>query len=409
MNAIVDFSCHAASLPRTDEVLSLLLPCLVPAREIETVALVEAAGRILAGRAEATLDAPPCDRSAMDGYAFRFGDGGPLRMRGRALAGRPYAGAIAPGECVAIATGGMIPDGCDTVAMREHCELTAIGVSVSARAAGANIRRRGEDFRAGDTLLQAGTRIGARQIALLAAAGLESVTVHARLRIAIPSMGDELAEAVPDGIRDANRPMLQALCIANGFEVTDLGILPDSRERLAEVLARAAANHDVVLTTAGTSAGDEDHVRGALMDCGGRLLIAGAAIKPGKPVSFGQIGGALCVALPGNPVAAYVTFLVLGLPLLRHLSGRTASATPWYRIEAGFSHHKKTGLREYLRVRLAHRRDGTLCAERCGNDSSAALASLAAGDGLIMLAEDQCEIGDGELVPFASFQALETA
>ena len=129
--------------------------------------------------------------------------------------------------------------------------------------------------------------MGARQIALLAAAGLETVTVNARLRVAILSVGDELAGGrAGRHPRDANRPMLRALCASNGFEVTDFGILSDNREQLAEVLARAAADHDVIISTAGTSAGDEDHARGAIVDCGGRLLIAGAAIKPGKPVSF---------------------------------------------------------------------------------------------------------------------------
>jgi molybdopterin molybdotransferase len=409
MNAIAGFSCYAHDLPRTEEVLSLLLSRLVPVGRIETVGLMAATGRILAHDAKAAFDVPPCDRSAMDGYAFRFGDTGPLQLVGKALAGKPHPGAVRRGECVAIATGGAVPDGCDTVAMREHCQVGQGGVSVVAKGQGANVRRRGEDFGRGAALLSSGTRLGARQIALLAAGALESVSVHGRLRVAILSMGDELADAAPDQICDANRPMLRALCFGNGFDVTDLGILPDSREQLADVLARAAADHDVIITTAGTSAGDEDHARAAIMDCGGQLLIAGAAIKPGKPVSFGQIRNTLCVALPGNPAAAYMVFLALGLPLLHHLSGRAAPPAPWHGVRAGFAYAKKMGLREYLRVRLRQQEDGTLRAERCGSDGSAMLASLAAGDGLVMLAEDCREICEGDLVPFATFQALELA
>jgi molybdopterin molybdotransferase len=409
MNAVARFSCHAVDLPRTDEVLSLLLPHLVPTGRIEIVALGNAMGRILANDAQATRDVPPCDRSAMDGYAFRFGDAGPLPLAGRALAGKPHARAVRQGECVAIATGGAIPEGCDTVAMREHCEVTQGGVVVSAEGQGANVRRRGEDFGRGAVLLPSGTRMGARQIALLAAGGLESVAVRARLRVALLSMGDELAGAATDGICDANRPMLRALCSGNGFDVTDFGILPDSREQLADVLARAAADHDVIITTAGTSVGYEDHARGAMMDCDGRLLVAGVAIKPGKPVSFARIGGALCIALPGNPAAAYITFLVLGLPLLRRLSGRNAPLPPWRNVRAGFQHSKKPGLREYLRVRLLCQDDGFPRAERCGGEGSAMLASLAAGDGLVMLAEDDREICECDLVSFASFHDLESA
>jgi molybdopterin molybdotransferase len=409
MNAVTDFSCHADDLPQIDEVFSLIASHFVPLSRNETLALTDATGRILAQDAKAAVNVPPCDRSAMDGYAFRFGDAGPLTMVGKALAGNPHTGAVRSGECIAIATGGAVPEGCDTVAMREHCEATQAGIAVSAKGRGANVRRRGEDFARGDMLLPSGTSLGPRQIALLAAAGLGSIMVRARLRVAILSMGDELTGDAPDGICDANRPMLRALCSANGFDATDMGILPDSREQLAGVLARAAANHDVIITTAGTSAGDEDHTRAAIMDCGGRLLIAGVAIKPGKPVSFGRIGNALCIALPGNPAAAYMVFLVLGLPLLRHLSGRTAPPVPWHSVRAGFAHRKKTGLREYLRVRLRHQNDGTLRAERCGSDGSAMLASLAASDGLVMLAEDCREICEGDLVRFARFQALEWA
>lgn len=409
MNAIADPSCHVGDLPRVDEILSLLLPRLAPVGTVETVPLREAMGRILAGDVFATLDAPACDRSAMDGYAFRFGDTGPLRLVGSTLAGRLYASVVRRDECVAIATGGAVPTYCDTVAMREHCEITPDGVLVSAKACGANIRRRGEDFRTGDVLLQSGVRIGARQMGLLAAAGVEVVAVCRRLRIALISMGDELVEAAPDGIRDANKPMLHALCAGNGFGVTDLGILPDSRAALAEVLAHAAAAHDVVVTTAGTSMGDEDHARGAVLESGGQLLIAGAVIKPGKPVSFAEIGRTLVIALPGNPAAAYVTFLILGLPLLRRLSGRLAAPMRWQTVRAGFRHSKKSGFREYLRVRLTGQDDGTLCAERCSGDGSAMLASLAAADGLVTLAEDDCDIREGDMVSFASFEALESA
>jgi molybdopterin molybdotransferase len=408
MNAITHISCHGADLPRVDEILALLSRRPAPIIQTETVALPQALGRLLAGPVTAQISAPPCDRSAMDGYAFRFGDKGLLLLAGSARAGKPYSGTNRQGQCIAIATGGTLPDGCDTVAMREQCDVVGDRVTITAQRQGANIRRKGEDFQAGSDLLPSGIRIGPRQMGLLAAAGVESVAVRRPLRIAILSMGDELAGAAPDGIRDANRPMLLALCAANGFAVSDLGILPDNRAHLAQTLARAAADHDVIITSAGTSAGDEDHMLGAMLDCGGRPLIAGAAIKPGKPVAFGEIGSALCVALPGNPAAAYITFLILGLPLLRRLSAAAAPPIPWHQVAVGFDHRKRPELREYLRVRLCRGNDGNLRAERCGGDGSAMLASLAAGDGLLMLAEDETRIRQGDLLPFATFQALET-
>jgi molybdopterin molybdotransferase len=282
-------------------------------------------------------------------------------------------------------------------------------VAVTAKAQGANVRRRGEDFEAGIILLKPGSPIGARQIGLLAAAGVESVAVYRPLRIALLSMGDELTAAACDGIRDANRPMLQALCAAHDFQVSDLGVLPDNRAHLAKTLAHAAASHDVVITSAGTSAGDEDHLLGAMLDCGGRPLIAGAAIKPGKPIAFGEIDKTLCIALPGNPAAAYITFLVLGLPLLRRLSGRVAPPMPWHDVAAGFYYRKKPGLREYLRVRLVRGSDSALCAERCDGDGSAMLVSLAGSDGLVVLDESRIDTREGDPLPFASFHALESA
>ncbi len=407
MNAINPFICDTDGLPQVEEILALLRHRFSRAGQSEDVKLPLASGRILAHSVQARLTVPPCDRSAMDGYAFRFDDTRRLKLAGTALAGKPHTGAVRPGECVAIATGGCLPEGCDTVAMREHCEITPDGILVTAKMRGSHIRRRGEDFKAGNVLLPAGTRLSPRPIGLLAAAGVESVAVRRPLTIALLSIGDELDESANGGIADANRPLLQSLCAAQGFAVTDLGILPDSRARMSGTLALAAATHDVVLTTAGTSAGDEDHMRGAMMDCGGQLLFAGAAIKPGKPVSFGAIGRTAIIALPGNPAAAYTAFLALGLPLLHHLSGASASPAPWQDIAAHFTYRKKAGAREYLRVRLIRRTDGALCAERCG-DGSAMLASLAASDGLVMLSEDVTEVRQGDILSFATFQALES-
>lgn len=408
MNAVMPLSCESGRLPHVAEALALMLPHCQAPNLAEQVPLPVALGRVLAQDVHARATVPPCDRSAMDGYAYRHGGNDPLHLIGAAPAGRPFAGAVRSGECVAIATGGALPEGCDTVALREHCTVTDAGVLVQAKCAGANVRRRGEDFQNGDCLAAAGTCLTARHIALLAAAGRKDVAVRRELRTAILSIGDELLATGQDAICDANRPMLASLCMARGHDVSDLGILPDSRRRLGEALRHAARDHDVVLLSAGTSAGEGDHVHGALLDCGGQLLVSGVAIRPGKPVSFGRIGRALVIALPGNPAAAHVTFLVLGLPLLRHLEGKPAS-DPWQNIRVGFSYRKKPGLREYLRVRLARQRDGALLAEPCRDNGPAMLTSLAQADGLLTLAEDATGFEACAEVPYASFAALETA
>jgi len=407
MNAIAALSCEISGLPTVDEALALTPWQCPPPAGIAQVPLAAALGRVLAEGAHALATVPPCDRSAMDGYTYRFGDPAPLRLVGAAPAGAPHTGSIAAGECITIATGGALPEGCDTVALREHCIVTAHGVQVKAKGAGANVRRRGEDFHAGDLLAAAGTRITSRHIALLAAAGVLHVCVRPALQIAVLSIGDELLGSSADAIHDANRPMLAALCAARGHGISDLGILPDSRSQLTAALRQAAADHDVIILSAGTSAGDGDHVHGALLDCGGQLFVSGVAIRPGKPVSLGRIGSALVLALPGNPAAAYVTFLVLGMPLLRRLAGETPPPQSWQRVTATFSHRKKPGLREYLRVRSTPGADGTLRIVPCRDDGPAMLTSLAEADGLVMLAEEDIGFDAGNAVLFASFHALE--
>lgn len=407
MNALIPFSCDAAGLPTVEEVTSLLRQYFIPSAGRDEVPLTQAGGRILADPLQARLSMPPCDRSAMDGYAFRFDDARTLQVAGRAPAGKPFGRAIEPGQCVEIGTGGALPRGCDSVAMQEDCATTPHGILVAARARGDNVRRRGEDFNAGDNLLQAGTRLMPRHIGLLAAAGIETVPVRRRLRIALYSIGDELNSAEADSIADANRPMLRALCVTQGFDVTDLGILPDNRDAIAAALEKAAPCHDVVLCSAGSCEGDNDHTRSALLQAGGMLLVAGVAIRPGKPVSLGMLGAKPYIALPGNPGAAYITFLILALPLLQRLSGASPTQPNWQMARASFDHRKKAGLREYVRICVQRAEDGTLCAGKASNNGSAMLRSLAEADGLACFAEQCTDIRAGDMIAIAPFTGLE--
>ena len=406
MNALAPGDCqYARRLPSVADAITLVHGMLTPIDACEILDLWEAEGRVVGSDVAATATVPSCDRSAMDGFAFRFGHGKLLHLAGRCSAGRPFLGEVGQGECIAIATGGTVPSGCDTVAPVEVCQQTASTVLVNATR-GANIRWKGEDFHAGQTLVTTGSRLGPHHIALLVAGGVATVAVRRRLRVAIVSIGDELGVDAPDRIHDANRPMVRSLAKMVGAEVTDLGVLPDNRDAIARVLSQASQQHDVIISSAGTSIGNEDHLRDAVLEFGGRPLVAGVAIKPGKPLGFNLIRGSLHIALPGNPAAAFISFAVLAVPLLRHLAGDHALATPWRRARIGFAHRKRTGITEYVRAKIKQSPDGDLELVRSGDDGAAMLSSLAAADGLVCLTEASADIVPGTIVPFQTFREL---
>ena len=390
----ISTACLDGTLPTVAEALALVAPLLSPVTQSEQIPLGRAAGRILARDVIAPTTMPPWPRAAMDGFAFRSGSGAPLKLVGTATAGKAFSGSVQLGECVAISTGARVPEGCDTVAMREHCSRENDKVWLGALLMrGAHVRPRGEDYSEGTVLLTAGTRLDARAIALLASAGVTHVAVHRPLRAAVFSVGDELETG---SIRDSNRVLLTTLLA--GTEISDLGILADRREDIQAALSRAAASHDVILSTAGTSTGEEDHVHAAILGAGGRILVSGVAIKPGKPVTIARIGTALHIALPGNPVAAFATFLALATPLLRRLSGGHERSAPLHAVHAAFTHRKKKGVREYLRVRLEDGDSGLPRAMPAGS-GSAQLFSLAHCDGLLCLDETVSEVAEGDILP----------
>jgi molybdopterin molybdotransferase len=397
----ISTTCLDGNLPTVAEALALVAPEASPIAQSERISLDRAAGRILARDVTAPITMPPFPRAAMDGFAFRSGSGAPLRLVGAATAGKAFDGKVQLGDCVAISTGAAVPNGCDTVAMREQCSQEQDKIWLGALLKrGAHVRARGEDYAEGAVLLAAGTRLDARAIALLASAGIAHVEVKRPLRVAVLSIGDELKTGP---IFDSNRAMLTALLA--GTEMSDLGILTDRPDAILAALSEAAGSHDVIISTAGTSAGDEDHVRDAILGAGGRILASGVAIKPGKPVTVARIGAALHIALPGNPVAAFATFLALGAPLLRRLSGSREKIAPLHAVQASFRHRKKKGVREYLRVRLEGG-DGGLPRAIPAGSGSAQLFSLAHCDGLLCLDDAITEVTEGDIVPCHVFSGI---
>jgi molybdopterin molybdotransferase len=391
--------------------------------ETETVTLRDAAGRIAAIDVVAKRDVPPHDNSAVDGYAVYFDDlsgteDTSLPVTGRAAAGHPLPGAQKRGEAVRIFTGAPMPPGPegseggpDTVLMQEDCTVEPgpdgerVLIPVGIRR-GANRRSRGEDVSAGATILTAGQRLRPQEIGLAASVGLTTLTVYRPLRVAILSTGDEVFEPGGDlpagGIYDANRYSLLTLLDAMGCRVTDLGILPDDRDTISIVLAKAAEDHDALITSAGMSVGEEDHLSAAVSALG-QMHFWKLAIKPGRPVALGQIGGMAFVGLPGNPAAMMVTFLRLARPALLRLAGASELEPHLYKVRAGFDHTKKAARREYVRVRLVPGDDGNLVAYKFPREGAGILTSLVEADGLVELSEDMTQLTVGTMVDFLPF------
>ena len=395
------------------EALALLEQRIRPVVGAETVPLTAAHGRILAETVIAERDVPGFDNVAVDGFAFAHDALAPDRptrlvlLEGRAAAGHPLAGRLPAGAAVRVLTGAAMPAGADTVLMQEDAALEegAVVIPPGIRP-GANRRRAGEDVRRGRAVLQPGRRLRPQDVGVAATLGRASLEVFRPVRVALLSSGDELAEPgaplPPGATYDANRSILQGLLGGLGCVVTDLGILPDRAAAVADALRAAAARHDVVMTSGGASRGDEDHVVRAVARQG-RLHFWQIAVKPGRPLAFGQLGRCLFIGLPGNPVAAVICFLRFARPVLTALGGGRWPEPRAFLVPAGFVMTKKPGRREYLRARLARGPDGRLWAQRVGREGSGILTSLAEADGLVELAEDATAIAQGELVEFVPF------
>src|SRR5437868_1321204 len=355
-----------------DAALALIAERVTPVVSEEEAPLAEACGRVLARDLVAAIDVPPHANSAVDGYAVAHADLLPdrdtvLPVTGRAAAGHPLGRPAARGEAIRIFTGAPMPDGLDTVMMQEDCvvEDGQVRLAPGIRK-GANRRHAGEDVAKGAVALAGGRRLKPADLGLAAALGQDRLPVFRRLRVALLSTGDEVREPgqklPPGAIYDANRVMLMALLRGLGCAVSDLGIRPDHAEGLADTLAAASAEHDLIVTSGGVSTGEEDHVRAAIERLG-RIDFWRLAIKPGRPVALGQVKGVPLIGLPGNPVAAALTFAVLARPLILRLAGAAAEPPLSFRVAAGFAYRKKAGRREYLRASLD--RDGaTLVARR---------------------------------------------
>ena len=387
----------------------------------EMAPLRQALGRVLTADLIAPFNLPPFDNSAVDGYAVRGEDIDSAREQrltiiDRVAAGHAAAHAVKSGEAVRIFTGAPMPGGADTVFMQEDCRIDGAHVIVPpGLSRGANRRLAGEDIRAGAVALPAGRRLSAQDIALAAALGLTAIDVRRRVRVALFSTGDEIAEpGSPLGgaaLYDSNRYLLAAAVARFGAEITDLGILRDEPKALARAIAAAAINHDLVLTSGGVSTGEADYVRSAVESIG-RIVFWRVAIKPGRPVAMGVIPGgetgeaAAFVGLPGNPVAVFVTFVRVVRPLLLRLAGALPEPLVAMPARAAFAYKKRKGRREYVRVTLRKGADGMIDAVKFPQDGAGVLTSLTQTDGLAELGEEVTNIEPGAIVGFLPYASL---
>lgn len=399
-----------SSLTTLDDAITLLLDRATPVITQESVALADSLGRVLAEDHHVPADTPPADNSAVDGYALRVRDLAPgkvLPVSARVPAGQAPA-AIEPGTAVRIFTGSEIPHGADAVVMQERVETTGAGIVIQAEVSdGQNIRRRGQDLRAGDLALARGRRIRPQEMGVLASMGAARVPVLRRLKVAILTTGDELVEPgtalQPGQIYNSNRFTLLGLLAETGCEVVLCETLRDTRDATRSTLERAAAEADLIVTSGGVSVGEEDHVRVVLEESGG-LSLWRLAIKPGKPLAFGDIDGTPVLGLPGNPASVLVTFLMVGLPYLRKCQGVTDYRAHGEQLPAGFVVETPSIRREFVRARKESHDQRVMVAAH-PNQSSGMLSSACWADGLAVVPENTT-VRPGDTIIYYSFAEL---
>jgi molybdopterin molybdotransferase len=402
-----------APLLTLDDALSRLTAAIAPLAGSQTLSTFDALGRVLRQEVRSSLDVPPQDNSSMDGYALRRADvpaaGVELPVSQRIPAG--VVGApLQPGSVARIFTGAQVPAGADAVVMQEQCEVVGERVRVNVvPEPGQWIRRRGEDVCNGDVVLAAGTRLTPQALGLAASVGAAALQVASRPRVALFSTGDELVmpgePLKPGAIYNSNRYTLRAAIQAMGCVCTDLGIVPDRLDATRTALHRAAEASDLIVTSGGVSVGEEDHLRPAVQ-AEGRIELWQIAIKPGKPLAFGEVRrgdgtSAYIIGLPGNPVSSFITFALLVRPVLLALQGATELRPRRSRQRADFDWPRPDRRREFLRVR----RNDAGGLDLFPNQSSGVLTSAVWGDGVVDNPEGRA-IARGDSVDFMTFAEL---
>ncbi len=401
-------SCDNPGLMPIDEALSRLLDNTVATTDIETIAVADAVGRVLADSPVAAVDVPPADNSSMDGYAVNIADlhaekETALTVSARIPAGQA-PGTLQSGTCARIFTGAEIPAGADAVVMQEQTRIEGERVVFPAGVKPMqNIRPQGQDIKQGAATLAKGTRLQPADLGVLASTGLAEVQVYRPLKVALLCTGDELVEPgqplAAGQIYNSNRFLLAGLVEKLDMQLVDLGRVRDTAEDTERALCEAAQQADVIISTGGVSVGEEDHVKGVVEKLG-RLDLWRIKIKPGKPLAYGQVQGVPFFGLPGNPASSLITFCLFARPCLLKQQGAEVEAPLMLQVPAGFTRNRAIVRQEYLRARFENGR-----IEPFANQSSGMLSSASWANGLAVIAPD-IQVAEGDLVGFIPFSEL---
>ena len=394
------------------DALNNIYTAISPVSESEVVPIRESLNRVLATDIVSSLNVPTATNSAMDGYALQ-GDTIPeqgtskIKVVGTAFAGKPYQGEIGQGECIRIMTGAVMPDATDTVIIQEHVERTGDEILIDSETkSGSNVRQAGEDIAAGDKVLKKGARIRAADIGVIASLGIGEIEVIRKIRVAFFSTGDELCsigEELKNGnIYDSNRYTLFGMLSELNVTIMDMGVIKDNREDLQQAFERAATQADVIITTGGVSVGEADYVKEILQETG-TVNFWKVAMKPGRPLAFGQIKDAHFFGLPGNPVSVMVTFSQFVKPALRHLMAETETDTFSMQVPCISELRKKPGRTEYQRGILERDENNQWVVKKTGAQGSGILRSMSQANCFIILPMDSSSIKPGAIVEVQPF------
>ncbi len=398
-----------------DTALQRMLRQITPLHDDESVTTAAACGRILATDLSSPIDVPGHHNSAMDGYALRsaeiaLGIERGLTLAGKSLAGHRFDKSLPAGHCVRITTGAVLPEACDTVVMQEHVVVEGERIRLPEQTrAGNNVRLAGEDIRRGSTVLPAGRRLMPADCGLIASLGIGEVAVIKKPKVAHFGTGDELRcvgePLAPGEIYDSSRYTLHAALERLGMDALDLGIVRDREQELRDAFHAATAQADALLTTGGVSVGEADFVKQVFGERG-RIDFWKIAMKPGRPLAFGELDGTWFFGLPGNPVSSLVTFYQIVQPVLQHLAGASPTPPLLLRATTTTALRKRPGRADYQRGILGSGPDGTLTVASTGPQGSGILSSMSAANCFILLDQDQGDVAAGDTVTVQPFAGL---
>jgi molybdopterin molybdotransferase len=402
-----------SKLMPVEQAMQQLLFSIEPVSEMLNVRLEHAVGCVLAEDVVATMDVPPFDNSAMDGYAIRFEElkfSSTFERVGESLAGAPYQAQLHHGQCVRIMTGGVLPNGADTVIMQENTEVDGDSVTITVPPIyGQSVRKAGEELTMGQVVLEKGRQLSSVDVGIMASLGYAKACVIRPLRVAVISTGDELkplGAVLGEGeIYDSNRYAIIALLKKLGVEVIDIGCVADDKEKLAAAFIDADKRADAVITSGGVSVGDADYTKEVLEELG-QINFWKLAIKPGKPFAFGRLPSSYFFGLPGNPVSSMVTLHQLVVPALQKLCNTSVREKESYQATASKRFFKKPGRADYQRAVFARDDSGILMVEPAGNQGSSILTSMNKANCYAILPQDSGAIDVGQPVTIQPFDHL---